>query len=186
MRGRHAAAALTALVLAAAAAPAQTAQETFTATASVKHGGASASAPVTVSITKWASADERDAVVKAVRQHGTAGARQMLSTLSDAGFIQLGTHRTPLKFAAQRPTASGRLVTLLTAEPMLFLGGGLPSAQQRLGFDVAIAMLDVNDGGDGLGELAPAAKVGLDANGALLIEDYGATVVWLQGLARAK
>ena len=45
-------------------------------------------------------------------------------------------------------------------------------------------MLDLNDKGSGLGELAPAAKVALDHGGALVIEDYGASVVWLQDLAR--
>jgi hypothetical protein len=77
-------------------------------------------------------------------------------------------------------------VTILTAEPVLLLGAGVPEARPRQGFEVAVAMLDLNDAGAGLGELAPAAKVALDAEGALRIEDYGATVVWLQGLARAK
>ena len=160
--------------------------ETFKATASVKHGEASASAPVVVTITRYASAGEREAVVKAVREHGTTGARQTLSTMPDAGFIELGGRRTAIKFAGVRPTGSGRLVTILTAEPILFLGAGIPSARARQGFDVAVAMLDVNDAGGGLGELAPAARVALDAEGALRIEDYGAAVVWLQGLARAR
>ena len=174
------------VVLAGSAASAQSVPETFTARASVKQGEASASAPVSVTITRYASADERAAVVKALREHGAAGARDVLSRFGDAGVIELGAHRTPIKFAAQRRTASGTLVTILTAQPILFLGGGLPSAQPREGFDVGVAMLDLNDTGDGLGELAPAAKVGLDAGGALLIDDYGATVIWLQGLARAK
>jgi hypothetical protein len=37
-----------------------------------------------------------------------------------------------------------------------------------------------------MGELAPAAKIGLDAEEALLINDYGATVVWLEGLTKAR
>jgi hypothetical protein len=32
----------------------------------------------------------------------------------------------------------------------------------------------------------PAARIGLDEHGALLIEDYGATVVWLGNLAHAR
>jgi hypothetical protein len=34
------------------------------------------------------------------------------------------------------------------------------------------------------GELVPAAKVGVDPKGALLIDDYGATVVWLTNVAK--
>ena len=76
---------------------------------------------------------------------------------------------------------SGRLLTIVTAEPILFLGAGLPDAAPRDGFEVAVAMLDLT-GGRLSGELVPAAKVGVDPNGALLIDDYGATVVWLSGV----
>ena len=77
---------------------------------------------------------------------------------------------------------SGRLVTIVTAEPILFIGAGLPEAPSREGFDVGVAMLEL-DGGKVSGELVPAAKVGVDPNGALLIDDYGATVVWVSGAA---
>ena len=164
---------------------AQTAPETFNATASVKRGGASASAPLAVTVTRYASAAERDAVMAAVREGGTAAARKVLAAMSDAGVIRLGERSTPIKFAAQRPIGSGRLVTVVTAEPILFLGAALPEAKARAGYEVAVAMLQVGDH-DGTGELVPAAKVGMDENGALLIDDYGATVVWLNGLARAR
>jgi hypothetical protein len=178
--------AIAAAVLTVAAASAQTAPETFKATASVKQGEASATAPAVVTITRYASPEERDAVVKAVREQGTAGARKVLAAMGDAGFIELGARRTAIKFAAVRPTGSGRLVTVVTAEPILHLGAGIPSARPRDGFDVAVALLDVNDSGQGTGELAPGARIALDAAGALRIEDYGATVVWLEGLARAR
>jgi hypothetical protein len=104
--------------------------------------------------------------------------------MADAGFLQVGEHRTPIKFAAQRPTASGRLVTVVTAKPILFLGEGLPASRPRDGFEVAVAMLYPGD--HAFGELAPAAKVGVDGSGALLIEDYGTTVVWLEGLTTTR
>jgi hypothetical protein len=173
-------------VLWVAVASAQTVPETFTATASVKRGGASASAPVTVTVTRYASAAERAAVMKAARSGGTAAVRTALAALPAAGFIQLGERRTPIRFAGERSTGSGRLVTVVTAEPILFVGAGIPESKPLTGFDVAVAMLDLQANGAGLGELAPAARVGLDEGGAFLIEDYGATVVWLKDLTRAK
>jgi len=161
------------------------APETFTGTASVRKGGARVSAPFTVTIARYASATERDAVMKAVRHDGNAGAHKVLATMKDAGVLQVGDRRTPIKFAAERPTGAGRLVTVLTAEPVLFIGGGLPDAKPRNGFDLALAILDLQQDG-GTGELVPAAKVGVDAGGALLTEDYGALVVWLHDLVRAK
>jgi hypothetical protein len=165
---------------------AQRSPETFTATATVEKGSARASAPVTVSITRYASEAERNTVKKAVQDGGTTGARKALSAMSDAGFIQLGDRRTPIKFAAERPTAGGRLVTILTATPILFLGAGIPGSKPEARFEVAIALLDLKDGQNGLGELAPAATIALDEGGAFVIEDYGEAVVWLNGLGPAR
>ena len=173
-------------VLALAVVQAQHEPDTFKATASATRGEASASAPITITISRYSSADDRAAVVAALREHGTPGARKTLSTFADAGVIELGGRRTPIKFALATPMPSGRLVTILTAEPLLFLGAGLPAAPSRDGYDVAVALLDVRDDGGGPGELAPAAKIGLDSAGALVIQDYGATVVWLQGLIRGR
>ena len=168
----------------AAVVAAQAMPETFTATAAVRKGTVTASAPFSVTIARYGSAAEREAVMAALRNGGTAALKPILAKMADAGVLQIGERSTPIKFAAQRQTASGRLVTVVTAEPVLFLGGGLPAAQPRKGFDVAVAMLYPGD--SAFGELAPAAKVGLDSSGAILIEDYGATVVWLERLTAAR
>jgi hypothetical protein len=184
-RARGVAGALAAVVLATTAA-AQHQPETLTATATVTRGEARASAPITITITQYSSAKDRAAVLAAIRAHGSAGARQTLSTLGDAGTIELGGRRTAIKFAGARPVSGGHLVTVVTAEPLLFLGAGLPESKARDGYDVAVAILNVREDGAGMGELAPAAKIGLDAEEALLINDYGATVVWLEGLTKAR
>jgi hypothetical protein len=175
-----AAALLASLMLWSAATLAQSTPETFAATATVKRGGASVSAPVSLTITRYSSDDERDAVMAAVRAGGSHALHRALGSAKDAGHIQLGDRRTAIKFVGQRPMPSGRLLTIVTAEPILFLGAGLPDAPPRDGFEVAVAMLEV-DGEKLSGELVPAAKVGVDPKGALLIDDYGATVVWLSG-----
>jgi hypothetical protein len=162
----------------AAAAP-----ETFTATATVKKGGASASAPVTVNVTKYATDAERESARKTIREGGTAGLKAMLGKMPDAGFIQLGDRKTAVKFAMERPTSGGRLITAVTAQPILYLGGGVPDSQAVAGYDVAIAMFEVQTSGSGVGDLSPAAKVELDDKGALVIGDYGKAVVWLNNIA---
>jgi hypothetical protein len=168
----------------AAAASVRAGSEKFTATASVKRGGASASAPLTVVITKYAGEDEIARVRTAATKGGAGALSKTLSAMEDTGFIQLGDRKTAIKLAASRATGSGRLITVLTSEPMFFLGAGMPAAKPMAGFDVAIAMLVV-EGTKGTGELAPAAKVGIDSEGAIVIEDYGATVVWLADVASA-
>jgi hypothetical protein len=174
---------LVTVAMAGAVAPA--ARETCVATASVKTGAGRASAPFSVTITRYADAVEREALLGALRTGGPEAARAALAKFKDAGVVQLGAHTVAVKFAGERPTASGRLVTIVTAEPILFLGAGLPEARPRAGYDVAVAILDLNASG-GFGELAPAAKLGLDDGGALHITDYGDTVIWLKELSKAR
>jgi hypothetical protein len=183
-RGAGAAAVL--LVAAALGTAAQDRPEMFTATAAVRSGGASASAPVVVTVTRYATDAERDAVKKALGDGGMAGLRSVLAKAPDAGFIELGERRTAVKFASLRSTEGGRLVTVVTAEPILFLGAGVPSAKPRAGYDLAIGIFDVKDAGGGVGDLSPAAKVRLDDGGALVVDDYGATVIWLNDIAVKK
>ena len=161
------------------------ATETLTGTASARKGTTRVSAPFSVTIRRYATAAERDALIAAIRDEGTSGARRVLATMPDAGTIQLGDRHTTIKFVSQRTTGSGRLVTLLTAQPIVFVGAGVPDAQPRTGFDVALAFLDLQETG-GIGELAPAARIGIDHAGALVTEDYGATVIWLDHLVPAK
>jgi hypothetical protein len=183
---RRGAALIVAAAALSAAAAAQSGPETFTATASVKKGGASATAPLRLTITRYADDAERAAASKAVREGGATALSALLARARDAGTIEIGERRTVVKFAGQRPIEGGRLITLVTAEPILHLGAGVGGAKPTAGFDVAVAMLEVKDGGVGIGDLSPAAKVSVDDGGALLVEDYGATVVWLNGVVPAR
>ncbi len=168
-----------------AALPAQPAGEAFVATASVSEGG-SGSAPVRISIERFATEAERDAVVAAVKSGGTPAVKTALAKAKDAGTIEVGGRKTPIKYAYARPTESGRIVTVVTAEPILFLGSTLPSPKPKAGFDLGVALLIVDATGAGSGEFAPAAKVGTTEAGAIVISDYGDAKIWLKGVAKAK
>jgi hypothetical protein len=166
---------------------AQTTPETFTATASVKNRSAQATADLSAQVQRYTSEEDRGALIKALREGGMAAVQKRLASMPDAGYIQLGQRKTPIKYAGRRPLPDGQLVTVITAEPIVFLGAGLPDAKPAAGPHVAVAILDVKNGKESwMGELAPAAKIGVDEGGALLIEDYGSTVVWLNRLVRAK
>jgi hypothetical protein len=180
---------LVALVIGAACtvvALAQTPPEIFTATASVKGASAQATADVRVQVDRYATEDQRAALIKAVRSGDAATVTKALASLPDAGYIELGERRTPVKFAGRQETPDGQLITVVTATPLVFLGAGLPAAKPTSGFDIAIAILEVKKSDPGMGELAPAAKVGVDKGGALVIQDYGKTVVVLNRVARGK
>jgi hypothetical protein len=160
--------------------------ETFTATASVKAEAASASAPVKIAIERFSTESERTSVMNALKGGGTPAVRQVLAKMKDTGTIEVGTRRTAIKYAYTRPAGSGRLVTVVTAEPILHLGSGLPEAKPKAGYDVAVALLVLEANDTGHGELAPAAKVGTNESGAVVIDDYGAAKIWLKDVAKAK
>ena len=109
--------------------------EVFTATAAVKTaGGASASAPVTISIDRKMSQSEADASLAAFKSGGPAALRKALVGVAPTGTVQIGTGKaTPTRLTIERATGAGRLLTIVTDQPLLFLGAGLPGAKATSG-----------------------------------------------------
>ena len=177
-----------ALALAAPAAHAQPGPETYKATATLKTpGGASVTAPVVISIDRWTTDDEREKAVIALKAGGTPAVQNLLASLPDAGTLQLGRFKTAIRFARSLPVAGGKVVTLVTAQPVYYVGAGLPEAKpaEKEGYGVAVAIFQVDAAGNGdAGDLAPAAKVKLDDKSGFVVEDYGAEAVRLTGIAR--
>jgi hypothetical protein len=139
---------------------------TVTAVANIKGaGGTSASAPFTVVVDQFAKVAERDALMAAVKKGGTAAARDLLAKRADAGSVELGGQRTAVKYVYARNTGESRLITAITAQPIVALGTGVANA--KADSDLALVLLDLTASGSGRGELAPAAKVRLNADGAL-------------------
>jgi hypothetical protein len=159
--------------------------ETFAALASVTTiDGVTATAPVTIVVHRWSTNPDRDALAAAIRAGGSAQARALLLARADVGAIHLAGTTTAIKHAHGRPTDVGRVVTVVTAEPILFAGGSLPRPRPRAGYDLGVVWLDLDAYGSGEGELAPAATVRLDVRGAVATEDYGAEVVRLINVVR--
>lgn len=165
---------------------AQAGGETFTATAAVKSPQASASAPVTIRVDRLISVAERDTFLAVVKNNDQAATRQALAAMPDVGYIELGKKRTPVKYAFSRSTGAGRLITVVAAEPILYLGGTAPDAKPKEGFNFAIAFLILDGSDRGDGELAPATKVKMNDQGAIVTDEYGAEVIRLVSVARAK
>jgi hypothetical protein len=167
-----------------AASPADTAQ-TFTAVATVKTAaGASATAPLTVVVRQFASDAQRDELMAALKKGGTASARDLLAKRGDIGTVQLGSRQTAIKHAYARSTGHGQLVTVVTAEPLVFLGAGMPQSKPTTGYDLGLVMLEVAASGPGRGELVPATKVRVDEQGAIVTEDYSGEVVQLSNVVK--
>ena len=161
------------------------AAETLTATAQMKTaGGATASAPLTVTLDRLSTDAERDQVMTALKTGGSPPVRALLEKWKPIGSVRLGGTVTPVKYAFARPTGGGRLITVVTSAAIAFVGAGLPSAPPRAGFDLGLVLLDVPASGSGSGELAPATKLALNKEGALVTEDYGKNTILLSNVAK--
>jgi hypothetical protein len=159
--------------------------ETITADASVKSAaGVKATAPVVVTITRYASDADRDALMAALKQSGTDGARQLLAKRDGIGSVQVGGRQTAIKYAYARSTGAGQLITIVTGEPIVFIGAGLPDAKPKAGYDLGLLLLDTAASGPGRGELIPATKIRVNAEGAIVTEDYSGEVVGLSNVVR--
>jgi hypothetical protein len=158
--------------------------QTYTATATVKSaGGASATAPLTVVVRQFATDAQRDELMAALKNGGTASAREVLAKRTDVGTVQLGSRQVAIKHAYARRMGEGQLVTVITDKPILFVGGGVPESKPMAGYDLGLVMLEVG-ASPGRGELVPATKVKMDAQGAVVTEDYSGEVVQLSNVVK--
>jgi hypothetical protein len=166
---------------------AQSGAETFSATATVKTAGAAtASAPVTIVVERKMSQGEADSLISAFRTGGATALRKALVGVPPTGSVRLGSGTpTPTRLTLERPTDKGRLLTIVTDTPILFLGAGIPNAKARDGYDFAIIDIEVDGRGSGSGTLAPAAKVTVK-QGVFVVEDYASELVRLTAVSKTK
>jgi len=160
--------------------------ETFTATAMTKSaGGATATAPVTITVERTMSREEAVRLVQAFRSGGAAGLRKALEGVAPTGLVRVGAHEVAARLTIERVTDKGRLLTIVTDQPLLFLGAGLPGAKPKEGYDFAIIDIEVDAKGNGTGTLAPAAKVTVKQD-VFVVEDYASELVRLTAVKKVK
>jgi len=158
---------------------------TFTAMASVKTPTASGSRPVTIHIERFVPDADRDAILATVKAHKPAETLKALTSRPDIGYIQVGDKKVPIKFAYARPVGDGRMITVMTAQPILFFSAD-GKTKPKEGFDLGLALLVLDARDTGEGELAPAAKIAVNKDGAIVTEEYGSEMVRLEKIAPVK
>jgi hypothetical protein len=176
-----------ALLMTVAVPQGQTAAEVLTATAAVKGaGGGAASAPVTITIDRKMTDREASTLTAAFKAGGAAALRKALVGIAPTGSVKIGAgSAAPTRFTIERPTSNGRLLTILTDQPLAFVGAGQPGAKPKEGYDFAVIDIEVDAKGSGTGTLAPAAKIKMNGD-AFVVEDYGAEAVQLTAVRKTK
>ena len=128
-----------------AALAAQAQSETFTATATVKTaGGASATRRSRLSSTARCRRPKSIATWRSSTKAGRPRcAKPSPASPRPVRCDWRGGPPTPTRLTLERPTDKGRLLTIVTDEPVVFLGAGVPGAKPREGYDFAIIDLDL-------------------------------------------
>ena len=185
-RGRMAVA-VTLTIVATTGATSPAGPETFRATATIETaGGARATAPVTVVVTRTTAEEEGHRLVRAFKTGGEGALRQALAGLPPTGSVRIGNASpTVARITLDRPTAEGRLLTIVTDQPILFLGSGFPDAKAKDGYGFGVLDIEVDANGNGSGTLSPAAKVKV-AQGAFIVDEYAAQVLRLTDVRRER
>jgi hypothetical protein len=175
------------LLLAVASTASSQGGETFTATAAVKTAaGAAATAPVTIAVDRKMPQKEVDSFLAAFKSGGVPALRKALEGVPPTGSVRVGSGTpTPTRLTLERPTDKGRLLTIVTDTPILFLGAGVPGAKPKEGYDFAVIDLEVDGKGAGSGSVAPAAKVTVK-QGVFVVDDYASELVKLTDVRKVK
>jgi hypothetical protein len=147
--------------------------------------GKRAEVTVTISLDAPTPEAERAALVEQARAN-TAGIKAALAGQKQLGYIEARDVKVPIRYAYLYAGGDGLNMILLSDEPLGFIGGKKRSAKAKPGFDLTYVMVSFNANGNGRGEMAPAGKIKFMESGAPAVEDYGAHVVWLDDVSKAK
>jgi len=161
-----------------------TAPETFSARMSVGSQEGRGDAYVTIRVQRYSAPKDIDVMEKALKEGGSAGFVLALKRAPIVGQIEAGNKTFSIRWAREKPNDTGRVITFVVDSPVYFVGGGLPGAKSREGFDTAIVQLTMDSSGLGEGRMAAAAKVKPGGPTGVDIEAYDAEPVKLTSVKR--
>ena len=151
--------------------------ETFRADATIARAGdADVYAVLAVTLDRFATDAEREMLIAAVIHGGTAAARERLERAADFGKVQFGATSTAIKFAYARTTDAGRVITIVTAQPIA-VAQDAPTGQT-----LGLMVLVTGGSEPGRGELIPSTTLRIDSQGSVVAGDDAAHAVPLSNV----
>ena len=137
-------------------------------------------------VERWSARLFNSAIIAAFQAGGASALRKALAAAKPTGSIRIGgASAAPTRFVLDRPTSGGRLLTVITDQPPVSSGEGVPRARPKDDYDFAVIDIEVDAAGKDSGTIAPAARI-KTSNGQFVVEDYGAEVVRLNAVTRSK
>ena len=148
------------------------APESFRVNANVVSGGGAAASTFLVQIDQYTPDKEREAVVEALKTGGYASFLTTLRKTPVAGHVTMKDKSWPIRWARQQAAPKGRVIVVVTDQPVFFVGGGSVDAKPREGYDVALLQLEVDPSGFGSGTMAAAARIKAGEPTGVQVDDY--------------
>jgi hypothetical protein len=160
------------------------APETFNAKARVATAASTGEALLTIDIKQYTAQRDIQAMEQALKSGGSAGFLDALRRAPVVGEVKVGPQTFSIRWARERPTERGRVISLVTDAPVYFVGAGVVGAKSRAGFDLAVLQLTMDSSGIGQGTMAAAARVKPGGPTGVEVEDYGTEPVKLTSISR--
>ena len=159
--------------------------ETFTARAEVLGQDAGAAATVTVHINTYTGERNLAAMTDALKVGGYPAFVLALRKSPEVGYVDVNGRKAIVRWARQQPAGTGRTISVVTDQPLFFVGGGSVDAKPRAGFELGVILMEVDSIGLGTGSMAPAARVKSGGATGVQVEDYGEQNVKLATVKKA-
>jgi len=160
------------------------APETFNARATVGSAEGRGDAYISIKVEKYTPEKQLQALEAALKSGGSAAFVTALRAAPVVGRLTVGDKTFDIRWARQVATARGRTISFVVDAPVYFIGGGLPGAKARDGFDVAVVQLLMDSSGIGEGRMVAAAKVKPGGATGVEVEAYDAEPVALRSVMR--
>jgi len=153
--------------------------ELFRATAKVSTATAGGDANLSIEVDRYTADGDLQTMEKALQAGGSAAFVEALRKAPVAGRLKVQDRTFTIRWARERPVTNGRVISLVVDSPVYFVGGGVPGAKSRAGYDVAVVLLEMDSSGVGRGTIAPAARVKPGGQAGVEVEDYATEPVKL-------
>jgi len=176
-------------VLAATGSPVQSKKlkdgpEVFNARASVTSQDGRGDAYVTIRVDNYTPEKNITVMEKALKDGGTEQFLVELKRAPVAGRLEVGSRSFTIRWARQRATDKGRVITFVVDTPVYFVGAGVPGAKEKTGYNVAVLQITMDDAGVGEGTVVPAARVKPGGPTGVEVDSYSDAPVKLHSVMR--
>ena len=123
----------------------------------------------------------------AFKAGGAAALRKKLVGIAPTGTVRIGAgSATPTRFTLERATGDGRLLTILTDQPLLFVGAGAAGRKAKRGLRLCRHRPRARCQRQRFRDASrPPQRLKLNQD-AFVVEDYGAEVVRLTAVKKTK